>query len=202
MKCGYLQLTRGEFLQEAHPYYAEPKALIFMKRFDWDAEHDIHILKYQYGTDFSLAPEKGDRIRRYIPADNPEISVRIYYYDFEEITDDYKEKMLSKAFLDCSREHHMHREYVWGRFREGDISFVFHNRDDLESFSKDMALMIKEAMKKPFFEKNVGWLNIKLDNGNTKTSYFGDYIPFNQQNKPKDYYSDYKNIMNDFYEDP
>lgn len=153
LKCGYLQLTKGEFLQEAHPYYAEPEALIFMKRFEWDAEHDIYILKDKYGMDFSLAPEKGDKIRRYIPTDSPEINVRIYFYDVEEIIDDYMFKMSSEAFLNCYKAHHMHREYEWDRLYEGDISFVYHNRDDLESFSKDMALMIKEAMKKQFFEK-------------------------------------------------
>ncbi len=170
-----------------------------MKRFEWDEKHDIHILKDTYGTDFSLAPEKDDGIRRYIPADNPELSIRIYFYELERTLDDYIYKTSSTAFLNCYDENHMNLEYEWDINYEGDISFVFHNGDDLEKFSKDIALMINEAMKKPFFENNVGWLNIKIDNEHRKTFYFGNYIPFTEENKPKNYYSDYKNIMNDFY---
>lgn len=196
MDCGYLQITDSSNFPDADIYFfAEPKALLFMEYFDWDVEHDIYILEYKYNTTFTVAENRGDGIKRYCPLEHPEINVRIYFYDEYGITDDYEYQLTSNIALKYYKEHGLSWDYKYVGNYAGNIWFILHEDDDLEQYAYDVAAMIAEALKDPFYKDNVGGISIEIIDNGWNTLYFGDYQPFMKSDFTPDYYTDPQNVL-------
>lgn len=195
MNCGYLELRQSGFLTATKYSYAEPKAIFFMKSFTWDAAHDIHILESTHQTKFTLAEDQGDGIPRYQPQEHPEIAVRIYSYLIDGTMDDYQYKLTSAIALDYYQKNALRWDYEWSDSREGYLTFLIHDDDDLNQYADDLSAIIATAMQDPFYQSEVGYITLKMDYGTFFSLYFGDYIPFRKKGIPKDYYADPKNIL-------
>ena len=198
MDCGYLQITDSSNFPDADiHFFAEPKALLFMEYFDWDVEHDIYILEYKYNTTFTVAENRGDGINRYSPFEHPEIAVRVYFRDIYGIVDDYQYQLTSNIALKYYKEKGLLWEYRHVDDYEGNIGFIVKDDDNLEQYAQDLASMVAEALKDPFYKDNVGWLNIGVAENTWEMLAFGDYLPFKENGISPDFYSDDQNVLNE-----
>jgi hypothetical protein len=189
MRCGYLELVQGNFLQASTRSYAEPKAIFFMRPFQWDPEHDIHILQYTYQMQFTLAEDQGDGINRYNPEGYPDLAVRIYFYNRDGVTSDFQYKLTSGIVLDYCKEHQLSWNYEMDDYYEGNMEILIDNNDNLEEYSADLAAIITKALEDPFFKSNQGWISVRIEE---EHSSLGFGMP---GRVPVDFYADQEHIL-------
>lgn len=197
MDCGYIEIGRSEFLEATQYTYYEPRYGVFMKQFEWDAEHEIHLLEQEYGITFTQVPGQADGIRRYRPEGYPDIAVRIYSYGPYGSIDDFQYKVASSYYLRCYEESGMQWEYQYGEdYYEGAFTLVYRTGDDLGQLAQDASKLIESACHDPLFTDRPGWLSVYDEQSKRDcTLYFGGYKPFEEKGLPSDYFTDFEKVL-------
>lgn len=125
------------------------------------------------------------------------LSIRpiVEFYDEYGATDDYEYQLTSNIALKYYKEHGLSWDYKYVGNYAGNIWFILHEDDDLEQYAYDVAAMIAEALKDPFYKDNVGGISIEIIDNGWNTLYFGDYQPFMKSDFTPDYYTAPQNVL-------